>query len=188
MTLPANLELLHHPTDKRAGHLEAADFERTVFAHTMAPDTDWQVALDASYWTNVAEQLRPGDRIEVHSADHRVQFEMLILACNHRARPRVHLECGFRALWPLDLELPEPTKADRARFSVRKMAGMANRFEIYDGEAGAVVATWLPRDAALDQAAARELGAPPEAPLPAEAPPAEPPQRAKARPPAGEAA
>ena len=161
-------------TEKRAHGLETGDFERTVWGHVLAPDVDWHESLHGLYWEHVANRLRPGDRIEVHSYDHRTQFEILVFQVNARTTP-VHLEFGFRPLYPADLALPLPTASGRARFQVRRQQGMANRYEILDSATGVVAVSWLDLHTAQDRAALLELGSQTD---PANA--VEPPRRARA--------
>src|SRR5258708_14733839 len=88
--------------------LEAADFVRTVRGYIIPEGQDWRYALKPEYWDNIVGNLNPGDRIEVHSSDHRVQFEVLVFSANDRA-DAIRLDIGFRPIfWPLDLPLPAP--------------------------------------------------------------------------------
>ena len=167
-------ENLPKPTEKRAHGLETSDFERTVWGHVLALDTDWHEALDGNYWEHVANRLRPGDRIECHTADHRIQFNIYVFQVNARTTP-VHLELGFQPLYPANLDLPLPTASGRARFQVRRQQGMANRYEILDGQTGVVAVSWLDLHSAQDRAALLELGAQTD---PTKA--VEPPRRARA--------
>jgi hypothetical protein len=73
-------------------------------------------------------RLHPGDRIEVHSHDHSVQLNVIVFAANDKGVLR--LDCGFTAIWPVDLELPGPimreeryrAKYDGSRWSVVQLA------------------------------------------------------------------
>jgi len=89
-------------------HLQpSAEYVRTLRGFVLPEGMDWREALKPAYWHNVVAEVRPGDRIEVHSADHRVQFEVLVFGANDRA-DTVRFDVGFKAIWPLDLGLPEP--------------------------------------------------------------------------------
>lgn len=138
--------------------LHPADFQRAVYAHIVPPTMDWKRATEPAYWQSVAQKLRPGDRIEVATADRQICFEGYIVEVNHRLSPP-HLLVSWRAVHPLDLPLPAPPKRSGARFMVRAEMGSARHFEIYDAELGAVARAHLSRDEALDAAAAMELQA-----------------------------
>ena len=47
---------------------------RTVRGYVCGPDEDWRDALVPEFWHGATGRLQVGDRIEVHSFDHTVQF------------------------------------------------------------------------------------------------------------------
>jgi hypothetical protein len=95
--------------------LIAARHHRVVYAHVLPAEIDWRDALEPAYWSRVMFKLRPGDRIEVRSADWHLQFEILIFDVSERVEP-VLLDMGFRAIWPPNLELPPPVVRESKYF------------------------------------------------------------------------
>jgi hypothetical protein len=83
-----------------------ADFVRVVRGYILEEGQDWREALQPEFWSNVLSRLNPGDRIEVHNYTHTVQFFVIVFAANDKGIQR--LDCGFTAIWPPDLELPDP--------------------------------------------------------------------------------
>ena len=83
--------------DNKPVNLNMAEFERNLYCHFLGRDTDWQEVFNRSYWENVAFKLRPGDAIEVHTHDHRIQFVLHLLNVNHRVAPPV-MEMVARAI------------------------------------------------------------------------------------------
>lgn len=146
-------------SDSKPYGINPAEAERTVFCHILGRGTDWWEAFDPSYWEHTAFKFRDGDRVEVHTADRRTQFELVILSVNHRSSPPL-LELGARPIWPLDLVFPQPpADRDATRFRVRAMRGSTQRYEIFDAAKDIVISDNMPRDQALDLAAAKELEA-----------------------------
>ena len=138
--------------------LSPVEFERASYGHVVPARIEWREVLRAGYWQNVAHKLRPGDRIEVMTADRQVCFEGYVLEVNHRISPP-HLVVSWRPIYPLDLDLPAPLRRNNLRFSVRAEAGSQRHFEIFDAQIGAVARAHLSRDEALDHAALLELAA-----------------------------
>jgi hypothetical protein len=144
--------------ENRPVNLNSVEHERGNYCHFVPLGTDWRETLKAEYFEHICFRLRDGDRIEIHSHDHRVQFEIIVLSVNHRISPP-HLEAAYRPIFPLDLPLPTHTTGDHLRFRVRAQRGAARRFEIFDGIEGAVIRDGLDYQIALDTAGALELGA-----------------------------
>ena len=65
-----------------------ADAQRTVRGYLCGPDEDWRDALVPEFWHGATGRLQVGDRIEVHSFDHTVQFFVLIFGANDRGSIR----------------------------------------------------------------------------------------------------
>jgi hypothetical protein len=117
---------------------------------TMPEGRDWHDALSKHYWARCIHMLNAGDTIRVHSSDHQIQFDVLILHCNPAAIPPT-LILGYRAFFPPGLELPAASSIRRHR--VGFLAG-PNTWCVYD-PAGAIVAPELAdREAALRVAGA----------------------------------
>src|SRR6478736_5550396 len=92
-----------------APRLQRIDHEFNTWAHDVAADIDWRETLKRECWERNFEKLRAGDRIEVHSSDHRIQFSVLILAINAAVDP-VYLDLAFLPIFPPDLSLPVPER------------------------------------------------------------------------------
>jgi hypothetical protein len=94
-------------TNKPRSLQPSADFVRTIRGYILPEGQDWRAALNPEFWHNVVSRLQPGDRIEVHSFDHSVQFYVLIFGANDKGI--IRCDVGFLPIWPADLELPAPS-------------------------------------------------------------------------------
>jgi hypothetical protein len=122
------------PTTKRAKLCRSIEQTITVRCHVMEPETDWTEALCRDYWHSVIDKFRPGDRVEVHSFDHRRQFVMLILDCNAQSDP-LFLDAVFLPVYPPDLALPELEPQRVPRYVVRQAPG-SSLFNVVDTATG----------------------------------------------------
>jgi hypothetical protein len=84
-----------------------AESMRTLRGYVFGPDEDWRAGLDPSFWHAATARLQAGDRIECHSADRSVQYNIFVMGANDRGSIRCDL--AFAPIWPLDLELPSPS-------------------------------------------------------------------------------
>lgn len=87
--------------------LIGADFMRSTRGYVLPHGLDYREATKAEFWHGCMDRLKPGDRIEVHSHDRRIQFEIFVFESNNLG-PMVRLDIGFKAIWPVDLGLPDP--------------------------------------------------------------------------------
>src|SRR3954451_13776511 len=101
-----DIHTLEHPrATPKAQNVKRTEVIRNSWATGLADGVDYREALSREYWLNVADKLRPGDRVEVMSFDYRIQWTMLILDCNTAANP-IYLDAAFLPVSPADLELP----------------------------------------------------------------------------------
>lgn len=115
---------------KRAKIVRRIESIRNVWAHDISEDTDWRVTLTREYWGSVVERFRPGDRVEVHSFDHLIQYTLLILDVNTSASP-LYLNIVFLPVYPPDLRLAEVPPQRIPRYQVRQAPGSSN-FRVID--------------------------------------------------------
>jgi hypothetical protein len=141
------------PTTERASIMRRVEMIFSTWAHQMAPEVDWRVALQKDYWSNVASKLQPGDKIECHSHDHSVAFIIYIVDINVSASPS-WWDVAYLPLHPRDLDLPQPELAPPPRYVVRPSLGAGGSYRVLDQETGQAV---HPNDKPLH--AARELAA-----------------------------
>jgi hypothetical protein len=106
------------PTVERAQIMRRTEMIFSTWAHQMAPEVDWRVALQKDYWSNVAAKLQPGDKIECHSHDHSVAFIIYVIDINVSASPS-WWDVAFLPLHPVNLQLPRPEPAVPPRYVVR---------------------------------------------------------------------
>src|SRR5215204_2654773 len=79
-----------------------------------------------AFWVGLFKKyLNPGDRIEIHSSDHLVQFEIFVPWMQPRCGP-ADIDIRFRAIYPPDLQLPisSTKRRHRAWFDERKNCWM----------------------------------------------------------------
>lgn len=139
---------------KQPTAIASAEYVRVVHGHVTPQGVDWREALSPDYWEHVANRLRPGDRIEVHSFDRQTQIEIIVLDINERAAdPSNMMMLDYRAIYPFDLELPPPPHAEQAYYRVRETGGLGT-YECYD-DAGTIVRRGMYRHVALDEAESR---------------------------------
>src|SRR3954452_13225769 len=101
-----DVQVIERPAAAKAQVVRRTETIRNTWAHDMLDGVDWTEALSRDYWGSVVEKFRPGDRIEIHSFDHRVQFTMLVLDVNTASDP-VYLDAVFLPISPPDLRLPD---------------------------------------------------------------------------------
>src|SRR6476659_7037375 len=94
------------PAPAVAQRLQRFDVELNHWCHIVPPGTDWREALSRQYWSRNFEKLRKGDRVEIHSSDHRIQFMMYVININAAADP-VHFDAVFTPILPPGLDLPQ---------------------------------------------------------------------------------
>ena len=82
-----------------------------------------------------SERLRDGATIRVHSADHRVVFDVFCIHVNQAADP-ILLELQFRAILPADLVMPELAPQRLARYETRMFPGSDGQFGVVDLRTG----------------------------------------------------
>jgi hypothetical protein len=124
-------------TGPRARVVRPVEQVITRRAHIIDEGVPWTAALERDYWHNHVGKLMPGDAVEIHSADHRIVFEMRILDCNAAANP-VFLDVVFRPIVPADLDLPAPPQQIPARYAVREAPG-GGAYRVIDLETGEAV-------------------------------------------------
>ena len=137
----------------RGGTLARAETLFNAWAHIVGEDTDWRAALRREYWLHLVGRFRPGDRVEVHSWDHRFQFSMHIIDVNAAIDP-YYLDVAFTPLCPADLQLPPMPRQRDPRYAVRQAPGGAGHFNVLDLSTGMPV-----HDNPKDRNAAVELAA-----------------------------
>lgn len=102
-----------------------ADHGRVVYTHTPEFETPIAETFKSEYWEHVAKQLRPGDRIEILSADGK-DFASLIVRAASRKEVLVGVieKVTFSAAKPLASETPYYVKyrGPSARYSVLSKA------------------------------------------------------------------
>ena len=127
---------------------------RNHYLYVMRENRHWLDATRPDFWRadQVARNLHAGDKIEVHSADRQIQFEILILASNPYANPAPRLDMGFKPLWPADLRLPEPVITAASHYRVRPQVTHAGMFEIVDRTGRVVADEIATREAAMTTA------------------------------------
>jgi hypothetical protein len=142
---------------KRAGIVRRTEAIRNTWAHDMEENVDWTEALSREYWGLVIEKFRAGDRVEIHSFDHRIQFTMLVLHVNTASDPH-YFDIAFLPVWPADLRLPEVARQRMPRYAVRQAFG-PSAFNVVDTSTGtAVNPNQISRHSALEMAATLERG------------------------------
>jgi hypothetical protein len=127
------------------------DSPANYWRHVVAVDRPWTDALRREYWHTVGSKLRAGDRIDVTSADYRVQFTILVIAANVNVDPP-YLDFAYLPLYPPDLVLQQPERQLPPRFVVR-MAGATGTFDVVNAGTGEIVRPSLYRHLAEQQAA-----------------------------------
>src|SRR5437660_427130 len=105
--------------------------------HVVPVDKPWTIALRREYWHTVGSKLRAGDKIDVTSADYRVQFTILVLGANINVDPP-YLDFAYLPLYPPDLQLPQPERQLPPRFVVR-MSGATGTFDVINAGTGEIV-------------------------------------------------
>lgn len=126
-------------------HLEKPGAFRVEHGYKLAEGRDWHDALLPEFWHGCAKYLDAGHRIEVHSCDSQVQFNVIVLSCNSVAQPPI-LDLGFTPIFPPDLQLPvaSGSRRHRAQFD------QSHNYWVVRDPAGEIVARELSdRDAAL---------------------------------------
>lgn len=121
-------------TEIKAQSIERIHYVRSVWAHDLPDGVDWTSALSRDYWVNVVERFRPGDRVEVHSYDHCIQFTMHIIDVNTASDP-IYLDAVFLPVYPTDLQLPTLPPQTVPRYAVRQAPGSSN-FNVVDTSTG----------------------------------------------------
>src|SRR5436190_1421497 len=150
----------HEPDDEapraRVGTLARAETLWNAWAHIVAEGADWRAALRREYWLHLVDRFRPGDRVEVHSFDHRFQFCMHIIDVNAAIDP-YYLDVTFVALCPADLQLPQMPRQREPRYAVRQAPGGSGHFNVIDLSTGnSVHENPKDRNAAVELAATLE--------------------------------
>jgi hypothetical protein len=125
-----NITPQYHP------RLLATDHAIRARVHILPPDVHWHTALTREYWHSCIGQLAAGDRVEVHSHDHKIQFLIFVFDCNDQTA-QLRLDIGFAPLWPRDLELPAPME-DPALFTI--LPNKRGGFDIIETATGNQVA------------------------------------------------
>jgi hypothetical protein len=142
---------------KRASIVRRTEAIRNTWAHDIEENVDWTDALAREYWGSHIEKFRPGDRVEIHSFDHRIQFTMLVLDVNTASDPH-YFDIAFLPVWPADLHLPEVSRQRAPRYAVRQAAG-SSTFNVIDTSTGLPVnANPISRHGAQEMAATLERG------------------------------
>jgi len=137
---------------KRAEVVRRIEIIRNTWGHDIPEGVDWTAALDREYWMNVVEKFRPGDKVEIQSADHLIQFDMRIIAVNTVADP-IYLQAVFLPVYPPDLPLPEMARQRPPRYTVRQAPG-SSLWNVIDLESGQAV-----NDNPRDRSGVMELSA-----------------------------
>jgi len=70
------------PVDR--ARMRECEFQRTVYTATAFENTDPKDLLDPEYWTHVAEQFKPFDKVEVRADDGSWYAELLVLETSRR--------------------------------------------------------------------------------------------------------
>jgi hypothetical protein len=143
-------------------NLEKPGSFRMEHGHILAEGRDWHDALLPEYWHGVAKYLEAGHRIEVHSADHSVQFTIVVIASNPIAQPPI-LDLGYAPIWPRDLQLPVASGARRCRPWFDQSH---NWWAVRDPQGEIVLTELIDRDAALKACATLDQAAAAAAPPP----------------------
>src|ERR1700687_2993296 len=142
---------------KRASIVRRTEAIRNTWAHDIEENVDWTDALAREYWGSHIEKFRPGDRVEIHSFDHRIQFVMLVLDVNTASDPH-YFDIAFLPVWPADLRLPEVSPQRAPRYAVRQAPG-SSTFNVIDASTGMPVnANPISRHSAQEMAATLERG------------------------------
>ena len=124
----------------------------TQWEHVIDEGIDWHEALSRDYWARVVDRFRPGDMVIIHTNDHMVQFRMLVLDCNTAADP-VYLHVAYQAIYPADLQLPQPQPQLPPRYVSRQAPG-SSAFHVVDMETGKAT-----HDHSVDRHRAQEMEA-----------------------------
>src|SRR3954447_14291504 len=99
--------VLDHPrATPKAQIVKRTELIRNTWAHDLPDGVDWTEALSRDYWGNVVDKFRAGDKVEIHSFDHNIQFLMLVLDVNTASDP-VYFNIRFLPVYPPDLRLPD---------------------------------------------------------------------------------
>ncbi len=96
-----------------------AEHVRNFYCHVIPEGWDWKQTLRPEYWTPQLYKIRPGDRIEVRTADRLICFEIYVIDVSERVDPPL-FDVSYRAVHPLDLDLPVPTFREFALHNQKK--------------------------------------------------------------------
>ena len=121
-------------TTKRAQVVRRIEQVRNTWGHDISDGVDWTEALCREYWHSALEKFLPGDRVEIHSFDHRIQFTMLVLDVNAQSDP-LYFDAAFLPVYPPDLRLPELPPQRVPRYQVRQAPG-SSLFNVVDNSTG----------------------------------------------------
>ena len=128
------------------------------WVHVMDEDVHYEEAVSREYWSHHLENLRPGDRIEVHSFDRRIVFFLQILEVNTATDP-VYFEFAALPFYPPDLHLPAVAPQQQPRYAVRQAPGGGGVWNVIDLQSGAPVnANPFDRHRAMELASSLERG------------------------------
>jgi hypothetical protein len=137
-----------------AGPLKRATFAFDHWEYLVPDGEDYRLCATREYWlARNTERLRDGATIRVHSADHRVQFDVMVIHINQATNP-ITLELVFRPILPVNLLLPTPPVQRPARFEARELPGASGGFGVLDLHTGCHL-----RENPMRRADANELAA-----------------------------
>jgi len=124
--------------------MKSGDFVRTLWVVTAEQGTTKEDIMNPSYWSHVAAQFRPYDRIEVRVDDGVYFAELLILACD-RTWAKVK-ELSFHSLTNSDVSMTQ-AEEEMAEFEVL-WKGPVNKFSVIRKSDSTVIKNKMEKDEA----------------------------------------
>lgn len=124
--------------------MKSGDFVRTLWVVTAEQGTTKEDIMTPSYWSHVASQFRPYDRIEVRVDDGTYFAELLILACD-RTWAKVH-ELTFHSLTTSDVSMTQ-AHDEMSDFDV-VWKGPVNKWSVIRKSDDAVIKNKMEKDEA----------------------------------------
>lgn len=124
--------------------MQSGDFVRNLWVVTAEQGTTKEDILTPSYWSHVASQFRPYDRIEVRVDDGTYFAELLILSCD-RTWAKVK-ELSFNSLTTSDVSQTQASE-EMAEFDIQ-WKGPVNKWSVIRKSDDAVIKNKMEKEEA----------------------------------------
>lgn len=123
--------------------MKEGSYERTLWVATVEQGVTRKDILMPEFWSHVASQLRPYDRLEVRVDDGTYFSELLVLSCD-RTWAKLK-ELSYHSLTTQDVS---QTQAEMAKFEV-KWNGPSNKFVVIRKSDKAIIKKHMEKDEAV---------------------------------------